>query len=143
MSRQILRISEKKCVCLPRSPFHQAFCPSLDGRTRLPGLTCLTVHRHLTASLCQPDAERPSQAITYRPEDREVVEVVEGGENTIVVEDERAGPFVIRVPEQPVIKKRRCFFRHIYVAELDICVMPRYRYQPGSFKYPSLTAYYN
>lgn len=84
-----------------------------------------------------------TQAITYRPEDREVVEVVEGGENTIVVEDERAGPFVIRVPEQPVIKKRRCFFRHIYVAELDICVMPRYRYQPGSFKYPSLTAYYN
>lgn len=82
-------------------------------------------------------------AITYRANDPEVVEVVEGGENTIVVEDESAGgPFVIRVPEQPTFKRRKCFFRHIYVAELDICVMPRYRYQPGSFKYPGLTAYY-
>lgn len=63
---------------------------------------------------------RETEALTYRSEDRDVVEVVEGGENTIVVEDEHAGPFVIRVPEQPLIKRRKCFFRHIYIAELDM-----------------------
>ncbi|XP_045129976.1 uncharacterized protein LOC123515458 [Portunus trituberculatus] len=89
-----------------------------------------------------PAGCRETGEVTYRSEDRDVVEVVDGGKNTIVVEDEHAGTFVIRVPEQPVFKRRKCFFRHIYVAELDICVMPRYRYQPGSFKYPGLTAYY-
>ena len=65
--------------------------------------------------------QEKTQFITYEnPEDESVLEVVEGDEGVTVVEDEHAGTFVIRVPKQQLYKTKKCFFRHIYVAELDM-----------------------
>lgn len=99
--------------------------PSLDG-TPLPA-----------------GCQETSRAVSYgNPGYRRVVEVVEGADKVTVVDDEKAGTFVISVPEQQTHRRKRCNYLHVYIAELDMCVRawPNFRYQPRVFQYPSLAA---
>ncbi|XP_050723368.1 uncharacterized protein LOC127002048 [Eriocheir sinensis] len=80
-------------------------------------------------------------AISYEtPGEEGLVRLWQGLEDDVkVVEDERAGTFIIRVPQYQPVHRRGCPYKHIFVAELGICMKER-TLREISYRYPSLAA---